>query len=436
MTLYAARGYNRGRVSTPLFYPGKGEFNMRAHERFLEYVKIYTTSDEQSESSPSAARELDLSRLLVRQLKDMGIEDAYLSDTGYVYAHLAATPGCEQAPALGFVAHVDTAPCFSGENVCPVIHENYNGEDIILPKENRVIRTQAFPFLKGMKGRTLITADGSTLLGADDKAGVAEIMTLCERLTQGDIPHGKICVAFTPDEEVGSGTANFDLKAFGADFAYTMDGDEVGGIEYENFNAAGAVFDITGVSVHPGSAKDVMVNAVLIACEIVSMLPAEETPEKTQGYEGFFFAEEIAGDCAHAKLSIIVRDHDGERFAERKALLCRISETMQTKYPTAKVRLSLKDSYYNMEEKIRPCMHLIENAKKACEAVGVTPVVSPIRGGTDGAHLSFMGVPCPNLGTGGHNFHGPYECISVESMDAAVEMMCELVRLYAAHREA
>ena len=403
---------------------------MTVQERFLEYVKIHTTSDEASQTSPSAARELDLSRLLVRQLKEIGLQDAFLSDTGYVYAHLEATPGCEDAPALGFVAHVDTAPCFSGENVQPIVHENYDGGDIVLPKGNCVIETQAFSFLKGLKGRTLITADGSTLLGADDKAGVAEIMALCERLAAGDVPHGRICVAFTPDEEVGSGTAHFDLKAFGADFAYTMDGDEVGGIEYENFNAAGAVFDITGVSVHPGSAKDVMVNAAAIACEIVSLLPPEETPEKTEGYEGFFFAEEISGDCAHAKLSVIVRDHDAERFAERKALLCRISETMQAKYPTAKVRLSVKDSYYNMEEKIRPCMHLIENAKKACEAVGITPVVSPIRGGTDGAHLSFMGVPCPNLGTGGHNFHGPYECISVESMNAAVDMMCELVRLY------
>lgn len=365
----------------------------------------------------------------------MGIEDAYLSDTGYVYAHLAATPGCEQAPALGFVAHVDTAPCFSGENVCPVVHENYNGEDIILPKENRVIRTQAFPFLKGMKGRTLITADGSTLLGADDKAGVAEIMTLCERLTQGDIPHGKICVAFTPDEEVGSGTANFDLKAFGADFAYTMDGDEVGGIEYENFNATGAVFDITGVSVHPGSAKDVMVNAVLIACEIVSMLPAEETPEKTQGYEGFFFAEEIAGDCAHAKLSIIVRDHDAERFAERKALLCRISETMQTKYPTAKVRLSLKDSYYNMEEKsVRVCTSL-RTRKKRVKPWALPRWCLPFEA-VRTARICRSWVYHARTSAQADTTSTAYECISVESMDAAVEMMCELVRLYAAHREA
>lgn len=403
---------------------------MRAHERFMNYAKVHTMSDEHSGQSPSAPRELDLARILVEELRSVGVEDAYVTQTGYVYGHLPATEGCENAPALGFVAHMDTAPAFSGENVRPILHERYDGGDVALPQGGRVIRTADFPFLAKLKGRTLITADGSTLLGADDKAGIAEIVTLCEELTASGLPHGKICVAFTPDEEIGEGTKNFDVEAFGADFAYTMDGGQEGGIEYENFNAASAEFAVTGVSVHPGSAKDVMVNALLLCCEINAMLPADETPAHTEGYEGFFHLDGMTGDCAYARMGYIVRDHDARRFEERKELLCRVAETVQAKYPTAKVRLSIRDSYRNMAEKIAPCMHLIENARQACRDAGVEPVIEPIRGGTDGANLSFMGVPCPNLGTGGYNFHGPYECITVEGMDAAVRILHGLVRAY------
>lgn len=404
---------------------------MNVTQRFLSYVKVHTMSDENSTSSPSAVRELDLARQLRDELLALGVAGVELTGTGYVYGHLPATPGCEIAPALGFVAHMDTATAFSGEHVQPILHENYDGGDVALPKEGRVIRVSEFPALAALKGRTLITADGSTLLGADDKAGVAEIMTLCEELLQSGRPHGKICIAFTPDEEVGRGTEHFDVQRFGAAFAYTVDGGEVGGIEYENFNAASAEFSITGVSVHPGSAKGVMVNALLLACELNAMLPAEETPAATEGYEGFFHLDGIMGDCAYARVGYIVRDHDRKRFEERKQLLAKIADTLQMKYPTAKVRLALHDSYYNMAEQIKPCMHLIENARKACELAGVTPVTEPIRGGTDGANLSFMGLPCPNLGTGGHNAHGPYECVTVESMEASVAILHNLVDLYA-----
>ena len=404
---------------------------MRAHERFLNYVKVHTMSDENSGASPSAACELDLARMLAEELHAVGAADAFVSDTGYVYAHLEATPGCEGAPALGFVAHMDTAPAFSGENVQPIVHENYDGGDVVLPKGGRVIRTADFPAMKALAGRTLITADGSTLLGADDKAGIAEIMTLCEELTNTGAPHGRVCIAFTPDEEIGEGTRHFDLAAFGAQFAYTVDGGEVGGIEYENFNAAAAEFAVTGVSVHPGSAKGVMVNALLLCCEIVAKLPADETPAATEGYEGFFHVGSIEGDCAAARMGLIVRDHDAQRFARRKQLLRDIAKEMQEKYPTAEVRVEITDTYYNMAEKIAPCMHLIENAKKAIEEAGAEVKIEPIRGGTDGANLSYMGLPCPNLGTGGHNAHGPYECITVESMDASVRVLHGLVRAYA-----
>lgn len=404
---------------------------MKAHERFLEYVKIHTTSEPDSESTPSARRELDLSRLLVRQLREIGLDDAVLSDTGYVYAHLPATPGCEQAPALGFVAHVDTAPCFKGEGVCPIVHENYDGGDIALPKEGRVLRTEDFPFLKEMKGSTLITTDGSTLLGADDKAGVAEIMTLCEELVSKGLPHGRICVAFTPDEEVGRGTSHFDVQAFGAQLAYTMDGGEVGGIEFENFHAASAEICIKGVSVHPGGAKGLMVNAGLLACELAALLPKWETPAHTEGYEGFFYLESIHADCERAVLQYAVRDHDAQCFAQRKQVLENAAAQLRAKYPRAEITVAIQDIYQNMRQKIEPCMYMIDYAKLACERAGVTPRVLPIRGGTDGAHLSFMGIPCPNLGTGGHNFHGPYECITVQSMERAVCVLHELVQLYA-----
>lgn len=407
---------------------------MRAHERFLNYVKVYTQSADGTGTSPSTPCQWDLARLLEGELRELGLAQVQISPFGVVSAVLPAAPGCENAPALGFIAHMDTAPAFSGRDVHPILHPNYDGGDIFLPREGRVIRAADFPVLERMRGRTLITADGSTLLGADDKAGIAEIMTMCEELVAQDLPHGKICVAFTPDEEIGEGANHFDVAAFGAQYAYTVDGDLEGGIEYENFNAAGARIDITGVSVHPGSAKDAMENALLMAMELNALLPPEAIPARTAGYEGFFHLESLSGDPAFAKMGYIIRDHDQEKFQAKKELLEQAVRTVQAAHPKARIRLELRDSYYNMAGQLRECMHLIENAKRAAEQAGLTPAVHPIRGGTDGARLSYMGLPCPNLGTGGFNFHGPYECVSVEGMDSTVAMLKNIAALYAAHR--
>ncbi len=403
---------------------------MKAYERLLKYVKVYTTSQEGTGCTPTTARQKDLGRMLVEEMKAMGIADAEMDELGYVYASIPATKGMEDKPVIGWIAHMDTAPAFSGENVNPLIHENYDGGDVVLGDSGLVLKTEEFPFLKELKGRTLITADGTTLLGADDKAGIAEILTASETLLNSGAAHGTVKIAFTPDEEVGEGADHFDVKRFGADYAYTMDGGETGGISYENFNAASAHFDVTGVSVHPGSAKDILVNALKLTAEIDSMLPALEVPEHTDGYEGFFFLESVSGDAAQAQADYIVRDHDRARFEDRKAQLEKIAAHLSAKYPTAKVELTLKDSYYNMLEQIRPCMHLIDNAKKACEQAGVEWYEEATRGGTDGARLSYMGLPCPNLGTGGYNFHGPYECITTESMDKAVEVILNIIALY------
>ena len=404
---------------------------MRAYERLLRYVKVYTQSAEGTGKSPSTDCQWDLARLLVEELKALGLQDVALSEFGVVTAVLPAAAGCEAAPALGFLAHMDTAPDFSGENVTPVLHENYDGGDIPLPREDRVIRVADFPELAAWKGRTVITADGSTLLGADDKAGIAEIMTLCEELIASGAPHGKVCVAFTPDEEIGEGPDHFDVPAFGARYAYTVDGDREGAIEYENFNAASATVEITGVSVHPGSAKGTMENALLIAMELAGKLPPEEIPARTEGYEGFFHLHEIEGGVASARMHYLIREHDKDRFAKRKELLEQAAAEVRAAHPTARLDLTIKDSYYNMAGQLKDCMHLVENANKAARMAGVEPVTNPIRGGTDGARLSFMGLPCPNLGTGGCNFHGPYECVSVEGMDAVVAILRNIVSLYA-----
>ena len=404
---------------------------MRAYERFLHYAKVNTQSAEGTGKSPSTDCQWELARLLERELRELGLRDVRLSEFGVVTAVLPATPGCERAPALGLLAHMDTAPAFSGEGVTPIIHEEYDGGDVALPREGRVIRLADFPEMAALKGRTLITADGTTLLGADDKAGIAEIMTLCETLITSGAPHGKLCVAFTPDEEIGEGPDHFDVPAFGAQYAYTVDGGQEGGIEYENFNAAAARIEITGVSVHPGDAKDTMENALLIAMELNAKLPPEEIPARTEGYQGFFHLDELRGDVAFAQAHYIIRDHDRERFAQRKALMERAVEEVQAAHPKARLKLTLRDSYYNMVGQLKDCMHLIENAKEAARMAGVEPVVSAIRGGTDGARLSFMGLPCPNLGTGGYNFHGPYECVTVEGMDAVVDILRHIVALYA-----
>ena len=403
---------------------------MRAYERFLRYVKVYTTSDPESTAHPTTARQLDLGRILAEELKALGLIDARLDEHGYVYATLPATPGCEAAPGLGFIAHMDTAPGTSGENVQPQLHENYDGGDVTLPATGDVMRVRDFPFLAGMKGQTLITADGTTLLGADDKAGVAEIMTMVERLIAEGRPHGKICIAFTPDEEVGQGADLFDVEGFGAAYAYTVDGDDVGEINYENFNAAEALITVHGFSVHPGSAKNAMRSALNIGIEFHNALPACERPEYTENREGFFHLCDMQGDVTTAKLAYIVRDHDAARFAARKAQMQHIAAILNEKYGEGTVELAIHDSYFNMLEKIRPHFHLIENARKAVEAAGLTPVEPPVRGGTDGATLSYKGLPCPNLGTGGFNFHGPFECITIEKMDKAVEILLNLADLY------
>jgi len=403
---------------------------MRAYERLLKYVQIHTASSEETGVTPSTPGQWDLARALVDELKGLGLENPSVNEHCIVTAWLPASPGCEGAPALGLLAHMDTAPAFSGENVKPILHEKYDGGDIALPQGGRVIKAADFPFLAGLKGKTLITADGSTLLGADDKAGVAEIMTLCQRVIDENLPHGRLCIAFTPDEEIGEGPDHFDVAAFGARYAYTVDGSAAGSIEYENFNAASAKVDITGVSVHPGSAKGVMENALLIAQELNALLPRSAVPGKTDGYEGFFHLDVLTGTTASAHMEYIIRDHDRAKFEEKKALMERSAAQVGADHPTARVELTLKDSYYNMKEKLTDCMHLVDNAKRAAELAGLTPAVEPIRGGTDGARLSYMGLPCPNLGTGGYNFHGPLELACVEEMDAVVEVLRHIVELY------
>lgn len=404
---------------------------MRAYERFLDYVKIYTTSDEESICHPTTSRQFDLAKLLVEQLKALGVEDACVDDKCYVYGTLPATPGYEEKTALGFVSHMDTAPAAPGENVKPQIFENYNGEDVLFEGTGEYMTVAQFPELAQWKGQTLITADGTTLLGADDKAGIAEIMTAVERLQQGDLPHGKVCIGFTPDEEVGQGADFFDVERFGAQFAYTVDGGDVGELEYQNFNAADAAVIVHGFSVHPGSAKNLMRNAQTIAMEFNAQLPEQEVPEHTEGWEGFFHLYQMSGDVTTAKLHYIIRDHDREKFDARKQTMQAIAAQLNAKYGENTVVLEMKDSYYNMEEKIKPHFHLIENAQKAVEQAGLACHIVPIRGGTDGARLSFMGLPCPNLGTGGFNFHGPCEYITAEKMDKSVEVILNIIKIYA-----
>lgn len=402
---------------------------MRAYERMLNYVKVWTTSDSSSETVPSTSRQFDLAKLLVEEMKELGIEDAHVDEKCYVYGTIPATKGYENKAKLGFIAHLDTSEDISGQNVNPQIIENYNGEDIVLGDSGRVIRVSDFPHLEGFKGRTLITTDGTTLLGADDKAGIAEIMTAIERIQKENIPHGKICIGFNPDEEIGTGAHNFDVEKFGADYAYTLDGWLEGQIEYENFNASSATFEIKGINVHPGSAKDIMVNSQLIAMEINAMIP-NETPANTEGYEGFYHLMSTVGSVENSKLSYIVRDHDADKFDKRNEFLRSIEKTMNEKYGEGTVTLTIKEQYRNMKEKIEPCMHLIDNAKKAIKSVGLEPTVDAIRGGTDGAQLSFKGLPCPNLGTGGAAYHGACEHISVEGMDKVVDIVVELVKIY------
>ena len=404
---------------------------MKAYERLLNYVKIHTASSPSTGATPSTPCQWDLARLLVDELRELGLENPGVDEYCVVTAWLPATPGCENIPALGLIAHMDTSPDFSGNSVNPIVHENYDGGDIVLPKEGRGIRVNDFPFLPQFKGKTLITADGSTLLGADDKAGVAEIMTALERITTENRPHGRLCVAFTPDEEIGEGPDHFDVDAFGAKYAYTVDGGPASAVSYENFNAASAVVDIIGVSVHPGSAKGVMENALLIAQEFNALLPPDAIPAKTEEYQGFFHLHALSGGPARAQMEYIIRDHDKGEFTVKKALLKRAAAQIQDAHPAAKVKLTLSDTYYNMKEQLSGCMHVVERAMEAIRLTGAEPWSLPIRGGTDGARLSFMGLPCPNLGTGSYNCHGPMELAVAEEMDQMVEILLHIVRLYA-----
>ena len=404
---------------------------MRAYERFLNYVPVWTTSDETSDTVPSADRELVLARMLVEEMKGLGIADARVDDKGYVYGHIPATPGCEDKPSLGLVAHMDTVADASGENIKPQIIENYDGKDVVLKGSGDILKVDEFPYLAELKGRTLITTDGTTLLGADDKAGIAEILTVAEEIIKEGLPHGKICIGFTPDEEIARGAKHFDVEGFGADYAYTLDCDEEGEIQFENFNASTAFITIHGVSVHTGSAKDVMVNSQTIATEIHQMLPVNERPETTEGYEGFYHLVSVQGNVTTTKMKYFIRDFDRRSFDARAQKLRDIAEEMNKKYGEGKVEVEIVESYYNMREKIEPCMQLIDYAKAAIEHAGITPIVSPVRGGTDGARLSFKGLPCPNLGTGGHAFHGVFEHITVEGMDKAVLIVKDIIRQFA-----
>lgn len=404
---------------------------MRAYERFLNYVPVWTTSDETSDTVPSADRELVLARMLVEEMRGLGIADARVDDKGYVYGHIPATPGCENKPSLGLVAHMDTVADASGENIKPQIIENYDGKDVVLKGSGDILKVDEFPYLAELKGRTLITTDGTTLLGADDKAGIAEILTVAEEIIKEGLPHGKICIGFTPDEEIARGAKHFDVEGFGADYAYTLDGDEEGEIQFENFNASTAFITIHGVSVHTGSAKDVMVNSQTIATEIHQMLPVNERPETTEGYEGFYHLVSVQGNVTTTKMKYFIRDFDRRSFDARAQKLRDIAEEMNKKYGEGKVEVEIVESYYNMREKIEPCMQLIDYAKAAIEHAGITPIVSPVRGGTDGARLSFKGLPCPNLGTGGHAFHGVFEHITVEGMDKAVLIVKDIIRQFA-----
>lgn len=403
---------------------------MEVLERFINYVKIDTQSAEETESFPSTEKQKNLAKVLVRELRELGAEDVGMDANGYVYARIPATDGGREKRTIGFLAHMDTSPDASGEDVKPTIVSNYDGGDILLNAEkNIVLSPKVYPELAQYVGKTVVTTDGTTLLGADDKAGVAEIMTMAEYLlTHPEAKHGPVAIAFTPDEEVGRGVDFFDLKRFGADYAYTVDGGGLGELEYENFNAASLKVVVHGINVHPGEAKNKMKNAVRIAEEFDGMLPASEKPELTEGYEGFFHLMQFTGDVEHAELQYILRDHDRSLFEEKKRLAENIGGCLNLLYGEGTVEVQLKDSYYNMREKIAPdYMFLIENAEAKMEALGITPKIQPIRGGTDGARLSFMGIPCPNLFTGGHNYHGRFEYCIAESMELAVKLLLSLV---------
>ena len=400
---------------------------MNVLERFLDLISYDTQSNESSTSIPSTEKQKVLGAHLVDEMQRMGLADVSMDENGYVMGYLPATQGQEAAPVLGFISHMDTSPDASGAGIKPRVVE-YQGGDVELGNGEKLAQ-ETFPFLSRYIGQHLVVTDGTTLLGADDKAGIAEILSACEYLlAHPEIPHGRIAVGFTPDEEIGCGADHFDVKKFGADFAYTVDGGELGEIEYENFNAASAKLEVRGVNIHPGSAKNKMKNAALMLCEWLHGLPAAETPAHTEGYEGFYHVHDMGGNETSAYASLLIRDHDRASFEKRKAFLAALTAYENTVWGDGSFTLTVKDSYYNMKEQILPHMELIEHAQAAMRAVGVEPVLVPIRGGTDGARLSFMGLPCPNLCTGGANFHGVHEFIPVESMEKMVTVLVNLMK--------
>lgn len=399
--------------------------------RFLEYVTTDTQSDPYSKTTPSTEKQWDLAKKLVMELHQIGMQEVSIDENAYIMATLPSNMD-KKVPTIGFISHLDTSPDFSGKNVKPQIIENYDGGDIILNKQkNIVLSPDYFEDLLQYKGQTLITTDGTTLLGADDKAGIAEIITAMDHLIQHpEIKHGKIRVAFTPDEEIGRGAHKFDVEKFGADWAYTIDGSQVGELEYENFNAAKAVVTVTGKSVHPGYAKNKMVNAIGLANEFLSLLPPREVPEHTSGIEGFFHVHKIKGEIEKTTLELIIRDHDATHFEARKSLIQDIADKMNQKHGDY-AQVEIEDQYRNMREKVEPLFHIVEIAEEAMESLGIEPIIKPIRGGTDGSQLSFMGLPCPNIFAGGHNFHGKYEYVPLESMQKAVQVIVKICELTA-----
>ena len=399
-------------------------------DKFLRYVAVETTSNDASDTQPSSSCQLDLLKMLADELNAMGVE-ATLDEWGYVMATIPSNID-KDVPAVGFIAHVDTAPDASGKDIKPQIIENYNGEDVVLNAELGIkIPVADFPEIKQYAGQTLVTTDGTTLLGADDKAGVAEIMSAVEYIMEHpEFKHGEIKIGFTPDEEIGRGVDKFDVEKFGAKYAYTMDGGQIGELEYENFNAASAKIHIQGRNVHPGYAKDKMINAIIIAMELNGMLPVQQRPEYTSGYEGFFHVVGINGAVEEASISYIIRDHSMAKFEQKKALMKEVVAFINAKYGEGTAVLEMKDQYYNMREQVEPHYHIVEKAMKAMEMAGIKPQVQPIRGGTDGARLSFMGLPCPNIFAGGHNFHGKLEYLPLQSMEKAYEVILNIITLY------
>ena len=401
-------------------------------DRFVSYVKIHSESDPNSDTTPSTQRQWEIARKLVEDLKSIGLSDVSIDDKAYIMATLPSNID-KKVPIIGFISHFDTSPDFTGENVNPQFHENYDGGDIILDEEENIVLSPSyFDDLLQYKGQTIITTDGKTLLGADDKAGITEIVCAMEYLiNHPEIKHGTIKVGFTPDEEIGRGAHHFNVEKFGADWAYTMDGSQIGELEFENFNAAGAVVTIKGKSVHPGYAKDKMVNSIYIANKFIDALPRLESPEHTEHYQGFFHLHKINGDVEETKLQYIIRDHDTDQFEARKAMLEQIAFDINSEYEKEVISVEIKDQYFNMREKIEPVMHIVDLAEEAMKAVGVEPIIKPIRGGTDGSQLSYMGLPCPNIFAGGHNFHGRFEYVPVESMVKATEVICKIAELAA-----